>query len=104
MRSEADSKPAKEQETLFCRGEDQQEGSGEERIYNTYSCKGEDHCEVLPVFIIVSHQSASGNDQLSPVPAHLWQEKREALRGRCQAGVLHASRKDPFIMEMTLNL
>lgn len=102
MRPEADSKPAKEQETLFCRGEDQQEGSGEERICNIYPCKGEDHCEMLPVFVIVSHQSASGNDQLSPAPARLWQE-REALRGRCQAGVLHTSRKDPFIVEMTLN-
>lgn len=63
-RPEADSKPAKEQETLLCRGEAQQEGSGEERIYNIHPWKGEERCEVLPVFINASQQSARGNDQL----------------------------------------
>lgn len=63
-RPEADSKPAKEQETLSCRGEAQQEGSGEERIYNIHPWKGEERCEVFPVFINASQQSARGNDQL----------------------------------------
>lgn len=83
---------------LFCAGG----GSagrvgGEERIYDIYPWKGEDHCEVFPVFIIASQQSARGNEQL------LWQD-REALNGRCQAGVLHSSRKDQFTMETTLSL
>jgi len=60
VRSEADSKCARNKKSfLFCRGEDQQEGLGEEGIYNVYPWKGEEYSKVLSVLIIFSHQSAS---------------------------------------------
>lgn len=95
LRSEAGSKPAKEQETLFCRGEAQQEGSGKERIYNIkYTIK-----EFTPGKVKSTVRCPLGS--LQP---HTWVPGGMSSSAQLQAGVLHSSRKDPFIMEMTLSL